>query len=146
LLVCEGDIRAVTRTGHDGKVEILADRYQGGRLNRPNDIVCHSDGSIFFTDPVMRMPYDQREIPSAATANNVWHSGNVYRVAPDGAISLVASCEYPNGLAFSPDERTLYVANTRFSKYIHAIEVDTAGNMVRRRIRSARLTESRSIV
>ena len=134
LLVCEGDIRAVTRTDHSGKVETFVDRYQGGRLNRPNDIICASDGSIFFTDPIMRIPYDKREIPSAATANNVWHGSNIYRVAPDGNISLVASFEYPNGLALSPDERTLYVANSRFSKYIHAIELDTAGNMVRRRI------------
>ena len=134
LLVCESDMRAVTRTGHDGKVEILADRYKGGRFNRPNDIVCRSDGSIFFTDPSMRVPHGKREIPGEAGENNVWHGANVYRIAPDGAVSAVAACEYPNGLAFSPDERTLYVANSRSSKYIHAIEVDAAGRMVRRRI------------
>ena len=53
---------------------------------------------------------------------------------PDSAISVLAYCEYPNGLAFSPDERTLYVANTRSSMYIHAIELDATGNMARRRI------------
>ena len=58
----------------------------------------------------------------------------MYRVTPDGAVNLVANCEYPNGLAFSPDERTLYVANTRSNKYIHALELDAAGNCVRRRI------------
>ncbi len=61
------------------------------------------------------------------------HSG-VYAVMPDGASRLVAEFEYPNVLAFSPDERTLCVANTRHAQYIHAIELDSAENMVRRRI------------
>jgi gluconolactonase len=58
----------------------------------------------------------------------------VYRVAPDGAQSLVADFEYPNGLAFSPDERLLYVANTRWAQYIHVLELDAGGKVVRRRI------------
>jgi gluconolactonase len=58
----------------------------------------------------------------------------VHRVAPDGSISVLAHCEYPNGLALSLDERTMYVANTRSSKYIHAIKLDAAGNMVGRSI------------
>jgi gluconolactonase len=58
----------------------------------------------------------------------------VYRVAPNGTASHVADIEYPNGLAFSPDESTLYVANTRFAAYIHALELDSAGAVVRRRI------------
>ncbi len=134
LILCEGDGRRVMRTGHDGKVGILVDRYQGGRFNRPNDVVCRSDGNLFFTDPDKRVPYGAREIPPPAGINNLWDGACVYRVAPDGAIGVLAHCEYPNGLAFSPDERTLYVANTRSSKYIHAIEVDAAGKMVRRRI------------
>jgi gluconolactonase len=134
LLHCEGTGRRVVRTGHDGKVEVLVDRYKGGRFSRPNDIVCRSDGSIYFTDPDKRVPYTEREIPPPAGVDNLWDGAGVYRVAPDGAISLLANCEYPNGLAFSPDERTLYVANTRSSKYIHALEVDAAGKMVRRRI------------
>jgi gluconolactonase len=134
LIQCEGTGRRVTRTGHDGRVETLADRYKGGRLSRPNDVVCRSDGSIFFTDPDKRVPYAEREIPPPAGVDNLWDGACVYRVAPDGAISVVGNCEYPNGLAFSPDERTLYVANTRSSKYIHALEVDAAGNMVRRSI------------
>jgi gluconolactonase len=134
LLVCEGDIRGITRMGHDGKVETLVDRYQGGRLNRPNDIVCRSDGSIYFTDPDKRMPYSQREVPGPAGVDNLWDGANVYRIATDGTLSVVAPCEYPNGLAFSPDERTLYIANTRSSKYIHALEVDAAGKLLRRRI------------
>jgi gluconolactonase len=58
----------------------------------------------------------------------------VYRIAPDGTTTLMADCEYPNGLAFSPDERTLYVANTRWSQYIHRFELDASGKVLRRRI------------
>jgi len=124
LVMCEGGNRRVTRTGRDGRVEVLVDRFDGKRLNRPNDVVCRSDGSIYFTDPSLRVPLAQREVP---------HAG-VYRIAPDGAVTLVADCEYPNGLAFSPDERVLYVANTRWAQYIHALELDGAGALVRRRI------------
>src|SRR6476469_800188 len=127
LIICEGGNRRLTRWPADGRFassEVLIDRAEGKRLNRPNDVVCRSDGSIWFTDPGLRVPLAEREQETAA----------VYRVKPDGAVSKVADFEYPNGLAFSPDERTLYVANTRFAMYIHAIELDSAGNMVRRRI------------
>jgi gluconolactonase len=124
LVICEGGNRRVTRWSGDGRSEVLVDRYEGKRLNRPNDVVCKSDGSLWFTDPALRVPLAQREVD---------HAG-VYRIAPDGATTLVADCEYPNGLAFSPDERTLYVANTRWSQYIHAFELDTAGVVIRRRI------------
>ena len=134
LIVCEGDGRKVTRTGADGKVEVLAAQYKGGRFSRPNDVVCHSNGSIYFTDPDKRRPYHEREIPGREGDNNLWDGAGVYRIAPDGNISLVANCEYPNGLAFSPDERTLYVANTRSSKYVHRIDLDAAGNMTGRGI------------
>jgi gluconolactonase len=123
LVICEGGNRRVTRWS-GGQSEILMDRYEGKRLNRPNDVVCKSDGSIYFTDPGLRVPLAERELPTAG----------VYRIAPDGKITLVTDCEYPNGLAFSPDERTLYVANTRWAQYIHALELDGAGALVRRRI------------
>ena len=134
LILCEGGGRRLSRMGRDGKVETVVDRHQGGRFNRPNDAVCRSDGSLYFTDPDKRVPYAEREIPGPAGIDNLWDGACVYRVAPDGALSVLAHCEYPNGLAFSPDERTLYVANTRSSKYMHAIEVDAAGTMTRRRI------------
>jgi gluconolactonase len=124
LVLCEGDNRRVTRRGADGRFEVLVDRYEGKRLNRPNDVACKSDGSLYFTDPGLRVPFAEREVE---------HAG-VYRVAPDGTVSLVADFEYPNGLAFSPDERKLYVANTRWAQYIHEIELDGHGRMVRRRI------------
>src|SRR6202022_963772 len=110
LVICEGGNRRVTRWSDDTHSEVVIDRYEGKRINRPNDVVCKSDGSIWFTAP-----------------------GGFAR-EPAGGRRLVAEFEYPNGLAFSPDERVLYVANTRHAQYIHAIELDSAGNMVRRRI------------
>jgi gluconolactonase len=124
LVICEGGNRRVTRWSADGQSEVLVERYEGKRLNRPNDVVCRSDGSLWFTDPGLRVPLPQREVPYAG----------VYRIAPDGTTTLMADCEYPNGLAFSPDERTLYVANTRWTQYIHAFELDASGAVVRRRI------------
>jgi gluconolactonase len=124
LINCEGDGRRVTRAEPGGHVITLLDRIEDKRLNRPNDVICASDGSLYFTDPSLRVPLADREIEQAA----------VYRIAPDGGVFAVASFEYPNGLALSPDERTLYVANTRWAQYIHAIELDAGGNMLRRRI------------
>jgi gluconolactonase len=134
LILCEGEGRKVTRMYSDGRVETLVDRYEGGRFNRPNDVVCRSDGSLYFTDPDKRVAYAQREIPGPAGVDNLWDGARVYRVMPDGKASVLAYCEYPNGLALSPDERTLYVANTRSTKYIHAIDLDADGNMAGRRI------------
>ena len=124
LILCEGDNRRVTRRAAGDRFEVLVDRFEGKRLNRPNDVVCKSDGSIYFTDPGLRVPLAEREVPYAG----------VYRIAPDGAVSLVADFEYPNGLSFSPDERLLYVANTRWAQYIHVLELDGDGRVVRRRI------------
>jgi len=134
LVICEGDARRLSRVGANGKLETIVDKFQGGRFNRPNDVVCRSDGSLYFTDPDKRVPYSKREIPGPDGIDNLWDGARVYRVAPGGAINVLALCEYPNGLAFSPDERTLYVANTRSTKYIHALELDAAGNLARRRI------------
>ena len=124
LVICEGGNRRVTRWSSTTQSEVLMDRWEGKRLNRPNDVVCRSDGSLYFTDPGLRVPLGERELPYAG----------VYRIKPDGSTSMVADCEYPNGLAFAPDERTLYVANTRWTQYIHAFELDAGGEVVRRRI------------
>jgi gluconolactonase len=136
LIMCEGGNRRLSRMDADGRVDVLVDRYEGKRFNRPNDVVCKSDGSIFFTDPGLRLPLAERELPNAG----------VYRLAPaspacpdeggggGGGLTLVADCEYPNGLAFSPDERTLYVANSRWAAYIHALELNDDGTLRRRRI------------
>jgi len=123
LINCEGEGKRLTRTEPDGRVTTVVDRFDGKRFNRPNDVICHSSGALFFTDPGYRIPIGERELDAA-----------VYRVDPDGRVHRVAFVEYPNGLALSADERTLYVANTRWTQYIHAIELDAAGNMLRRRI------------
>ena len=115
-------------------MDVLVERYKGGRLNRPNDVVCHSNGCLYFTDPDKRRPYHEREIPGRDGDNNLWDGAAVYRLAPDGSLSVLAPCEYPNGLALSPDERTMYVANTRSSKYVHAIALDADGYAVGRSI------------
>ena len=124
LVMCEGSHRRVTRMSAEGRIETLVERYEGKRLNRPNDVVCKSDGSLWFTDPDLRVPFAERELPYAG----------VYRITPDGGTTLMADCEYPNGLAFSPDERTLYVANTRWTQYIHRFELDATGKVLRRSI------------
>ncbi len=95
LINCEGDSRRLTRTEADGAVTILLDQHEGQRLNRPNDVICRSDGTLFFTDPALRVPIRNRDVGEGA----------VYRLTPDGACHRVAWVEYPNGLALSPDER-----------------------------------------
>ena len=103
-LICEGDNRQVTRLEPDGSYTPLAQALGERRLNRPNDLVTRSDGSIYFTDPAGRLTQAERELDFSG----------VHRIAPDGTVSNATSdTEYPNGLAFSPDERVLYVAITR---------------------------------
>ena len=106
LLACEHDARRVTRTGRDGSITVVANSFRGRQLNRPNDVVVKSDGSIYFTDPwTLRRPREQ------------WDQtfSGVYRVSPDlGSLTLlVADFLTPNGLAFSPDESILYVNDSR---------------------------------
>ncbi|MDP6227815.1 MAG: SMP-30/gluconolactonase/LRE family protein, partial [Dehalococcoidia bacterium] len=104
LIMCEGDNRRLTRREDDGAYTPIAERLDGKRLNTPNDVVCRSDGSIYFTNPAGRLTPEERELDFVG----------VHRIAPDGA-HTVATQEtgYPNGLAFSPDETKMYVANTR---------------------------------
>lgn len=109
LVSCEHLTRRVTRTEHDGSITVIADNYQGKRLNSPNDVVVKSDGSIWFTDPSygILMDYEGERAESEIGACHV------YRVDASGQISIVAD-DYvkPNGLAFSPDESVLYIADT----------------------------------
>ena len=104
LIMCEGANRRVTRMTEDGSVTSIADHWEGKRFNRPNDVVCRSDGSIYFTDPSLRVPQEDREYGFAG----------VFRLDPAGSLHVATDrCEYPNGLAFSPDETILYVAISR---------------------------------
>jgi len=109
LVSCEHLARRVTRTEIDGSISVIADSYEGKRLNSPNDVVVKSDGSIWFTDPSygILMDYEGERAESEIGACHV------YRVGPDGDIRIVADDYFkPNGLAFSPDEKHLYVADT----------------------------------
>ena len=116
LLLCEGGANRVTRVEPDGEIIVVANNYQGKRLNRPNDVVVKSDGSIYFTDPGSPDP----ELP-------LDFSG-VYRVSPDlGSITLlVRNIVFPNGLAFSPDESVLYIDDYRMG-HIRAFDVQPNG-------------------
>ena len=110
LVSCEHGARRVSRTEHDGTVTTLIDRVDGKRLNSPNDVVVKSDGSIWFTDPPFGLLGDyegeraEQELPAS-----------VYRLDPATGQATVVEREVPgpNGLAFSPDERTLYVVASR---------------------------------
>ena len=125
LVMCEGDGRRMSRREQDGTITSLAERWDGKRLNRPNDVVCRSDGSIYFTNPGGRVPAEEREIDFSG----------VHRIAPDGTVSaVITDTEYPNGLAFSPDESVLYVTNTRESMYIAAYDVAADGTASNRRV------------
>jgi gluconolactonase len=110
LVSCEHGARRVTRTEHDGSITVLASHYRGKRLNSPNDVVVKSDGSIWFTDPPYGILYDYEGGRAAQEIGN----NNVYRIDPkSGDITAVATdFDKPNGLAFSPDEKYLYVADT----------------------------------
>ena len=113
LLSCEHLTRRVTRTEYDGSITVLADNYNGKKLNSPNDIVCKSDGSIWFTDPPFGIAGEwegEKAIPELP------HS--VYRISPDGKLDLVTEdLKGPNGIAFSPDEKKLYIVEGRASPY-----------------------------
>lgn len=113
LITCEHLTRRVTRTEHDGTVTVIADAYEGKRLNSPNDVVVKSDGSIWFTDP----PYGILSDYEGKTADQEQAGCFVYRCDPvDGRLTVVADdFVKPNGLAFSPDEKLLYVSDTGLS-------------------------------
>ncbi|MEK1890006.1 MAG: SMP-30/gluconolactonase/LRE family protein [Phyllobacterium sp.] len=114
MVSCEHGGRCVSRTGLDGAYEVLATHFQGKRLNSPNDVVVKSDGSIWFTDP----PYGIISDYEGIRAESEIGSNNVYRIDPHTrTVELVADdFDRPNGLAFSPDESVLYVADSGRSR------------------------------
>jgi len=113
VVCCEHRGRAVSRIGHDGQREVLADSFGGRRLNSPNDVVVAADGGIWFTDPTYGIDSDYEG--DAATSEI--GASNVYRIDPlDGVVTAeVTDMVKPNGLAFSPDESILYVVDTGIS-------------------------------
>jgi gluconolactonase len=124
LLVCEHAGRRVSRIEQDGSTVVVASHYKGRRLNSPNDIVVKSSGDIYFTDP----PYGLNPVYGVAAEPELDFAG-IYRVSADGRnIVAVAEDCTPNGLAFSPDEKRLYVADTE-RNLVLAYDVTAAGNL-----------------
>ncbi|HEV7264317.1 MAG TPA: SMP-30/gluconolactonase/LRE family protein [Falsiroseomonas sp.] len=125
IIACEHHGRRVIRHEYDGGITVIADRFEGKRLNSPNDVVVKSDGSIWFTDPPFGLGgFYEGERQSAELPHT-----NVYRVdGQTGTIGLVTDdVDHPNGLAFSPDEKILYVIESRSEpRNILAYEVDGA--------------------
>ena len=133
LITCEHDTRRLTRTEYDGRITVLADRFDGKPLNSPNDVVCRSDGSIWFTDP-----------PFGILGNYEGHQAapelptNVYRLDPNGSTLTVVAGDInrPNGLCFSPDETRLYVIEAGLTPRVIRV-YDVAG---------ARLSNGRTLI
>ena len=140
VLAAEHDGRRVTRVADDGARTVLAEQFQGKRLNSPNDIVVKSDGSIYFTDP----PYAvQPSTPGVPRPAGWWTRPipgkelpfhGVYRITSDGTVHLlVDDFALPNGLAFSPDESVLYVDDSAH-KHIRAFAVRPDGTLTSSRV------------
>ncbi|MCA2228267.1 SMP-30/gluconolactonase/LRE family protein [Nonomuraea aurantiaca] len=126
LISCEQGQRRVTRTEADGSITVIADRWQGKRLNSPNDAVVRSDGSIWFTDPAYGIDSDYEGYRAEPEIDGC----HVYRVDPvTGEVSRVADdFDRPNGLAFSLDESRLYIADTR-RRHIRVLDVHDNGTL-----------------
>src|SRR5438093_2231744 len=140
VLAAGHDGRRVTRVAEDGTRTVLAEQFQGKRLNSPNDIVVKSDGSIYFTDPPYAIQPSTPGMPrpagwwTAPIPGKELPSNGVYRLTPDGTLHLlVEDCALPNGLAFSPDESVLYVDDSAH-KHIRAFDVRPDGTVTNSRI------------
>ena len=133
LVTCEHGNRRVTRTEHDGSITVVADRYQGKRLNSPNDVVVKSDGSIWFTDPAYGIDSDYE----GHKGENEIGACLVFRVDGANGVMTVVADDFvrPNGLAFSTDEKLLYIADTGIShvpngpKHIRVFDVTEGGKL-----------------
>ena len=125
LVLCQHGDRRIVRREQDGRFTVLADRFEGKRLNSPNDLVFRSNGDLYFTDP----PFG---LPGAFTdpAKELPFQG-VYRLSASGQLSVVVKdLRAPNGLGFSPDEKTLYVSNAEHARPIWmAYEVEPDGRL-----------------
>jgi gluconolactonase len=138
LVSCEHGGRRVSRTELDGRITVLADRWNGKRLNSPNDVVVKSDGTVWFTDP----PYGILSNLEGFQGELEYGGCHVFRLDPkDGSLSV--ACDdfvKPNGIAFSPDERTLYISDTGAShdpdgpRHIRAFDVAEDGRLSRSRV------------
>jgi gluconolactonase len=130
LVVCQHGNRRVLRVNPHGDTTVIADSFAGRRLNSPNDVVCRSDGSVWFTDPPFGRP-GMADDPD----RELGFSG-VFRVSPGGEVTLVDdTLEGPNGIALSPDERTLYVGNwDPAAKVVVRYELSPEGDVLDRSV------------
>jgi gluconolactonase len=124
LIACEHANRRVSRTEEDGAIVTIASHYKGKRLNSPNDVVVKSDGSVYFTDP----PYGLSPAFGAFRGQELPFYG-VYRLLPDSDhLDLLIDDSVPNGLAFSPDESLLYIADTEMS-HVRVFNINKDGKI-----------------
>jgi gluconolactonase len=124
LYMCETKGRRVTRLDKKGNLEVLAELWQGKKLNAPNDVVVRKDGNVYFTDPAFGNQQDHRELDFYG----------VYRISPKGEVSLVAKpAGRPNGITISPNGRTLYVTNSD-EHNLRAYDLDKEGSATGERI------------
>ncbi len=129
LYTCETRTRRVTRTGKNGKIEVLAEAWEGKRLNAPSQIAVSRSGHVYFTDPAFGEQSDHRELD--------FHG--VYHIPPKGPMTLVAkSASRPRGIALSPNGRTLYVSNAD-DHNIRAWDVDRNGEPAGERVLAAKI-------
>jgi gluconolactonase len=125
LLDCASVLRAIIRIAPQGQYTVLADRYQGKRFNSPNDVVLGPDGAIYFTDPTLDLPKDQKQEISFQ---------GVYRLDSKGGVRLLTSeLSQPNGLAFTPDGKRLFVDDSE-KRNIRVYDVGRGGTLSRGRI------------
>jgi len=124
LVTCEHLTRRVARTEYDGSITVLCDRYQGKRLNSPNDVVVHSDRSIWFTDPPFGLFNGMDKDPAKQLPFN-----GVFRYAGGKLRAVITDMTLPNGIGFSPDGKTLYVSNYGPDMYVRAYSVGPGGTL-----------------
>jgi gluconolactonase len=121
---CESHTRRVVRSDRKGEIQVLADRWEGKRLNAPNDIVVRKDGHVYFTDPAFGSQADTRELDFYG----------VFHIAPKGGLRLIAKpAGRPNGIALSPNGRVLYVTNSD-EHNVRAYDVDHDGDAANERV------------
>lgn len=124
IVSCHQESRSVTRREKDGSITVLADRFEGKRFNSPDDVVVRSDGMVYFTDPSFGLKPSEKELPF----------DGVYRVLPGGKPQLLAKgFSKPNGLAFSPDEKLLYINDT-IRRQVRIFDVSPSGDLSNERL------------
>jgi gluconolactonase len=134
LIVCEGGFRRLTRTEPSGSITVLAERYRGRRLNSPNDVIVRSDGTLFFSDPFWGHMFANPPGPNVRLGDRELGFAGVFRLGSGGTLAVVADdFDVPNGLAFSPDERILYVDDSRHG-HIRAFDVSSDGSLTNGRL------------